>query len=127
MSNDVNNLINTVMSNQAAVQQYATILTCLVEFNAIEQALSIQDEMDKNQMQLLGGGSELKIPEKDPDITNSRSARNSSILSTGMALSKLTGKMGGGPIKGLPLNTTKHSNDSKMLTFLNSRSNIDVK
>ena len=78
-------------------------------------------------MRLMGGGSQLKIPELDPDITNFRSARNSSILSTGMALSKLTDKVGGGPIRGMPLNTTKQSGDSKMLTFLQSKSNIGVK
>ena len=38
-------------------------MTCLVEFNSIEQALSLQDEDDRKQMQLLGQGKRLKIPE----------------------------------------------------------------
>ena len=38
-------------------------MTCLVEFNSIEQALSLQDEDDRKQMQLLGQGKKLKIPE----------------------------------------------------------------
>ena len=75
----------------------------------------------------MGGSNQLKVPELDPEITNFRSARNSSILSTGMALSKLTDKPGGGPIRGMPMNTTKHTGDSKLLTFLQSKSNIDVK
>jgi copper chaperone CopZ len=33
-----------------AVEQYATVMTCLVEFNSIEQALALQDEDDREGM-----------------------------------------------------------------------------
>ena len=46
-----------------AVDAYATTLTCLVEFNSIEQALAIQDEADREDMQLLGKGKRLKVAE----------------------------------------------------------------
>lgn len=46
-----------------AVESYATVLTCLVEFNSIEQALALQDDEDKKAMQLLGSAKRLKIPE----------------------------------------------------------------
>ena len=75
----------------------------------MEQALSVQDEKDKNQMQLMGGGKQLKLPELDPtmpEISNFRTARNSSCLTTGMAMSKLTDKPSG-PVKGLPMHTTQ--------------------
>ena len=71
-------------------------------------------------MQLMAGGKQLKIPElnleADPS-TSLRSARNASHLTAGMALTKLSDKIGGGPIKGLALNTTM--GDSKMMTFRN--------
>jgi hypothetical protein len=41
---------------KSAVDAYATTITCLVEFNSIEHALAIQDEADREDMQLLGKG-----------------------------------------------------------------------
>jgi len=35
---------------KAAVENYATVITCLVEFNSIEQALAVQDESDRKNM-----------------------------------------------------------------------------
>ena len=54
------------------------MLTCLAEFNSIEQALASQEEDDRHQMQLLGRGSRLKIPEVglSLDSTSLASARN---------------------------------------------------
>ena len=37
---------------KGSIESYATILTCLLEFNSIEQALSYQDEIDRNKGQL---------------------------------------------------------------------------
>jgi len=50
----------------------------------MEQALSIQDEMDKSQTKLMAGGKDLKIPELDPAIdSNVRAGRNMSTLTGG--------------------------------------------
>ena len=40
------------------MERYATILTCLLEFSSIEQALAYQDEMERNkiQMQMISQG-----------------------------------------------------------------------
>ena len=79
LTEDVQSLTSTALGNQAAVSQYSTILACLVEFNAIEQALAVQDEQDRNQMQLMGGGKELKMPELAPTpvgVANLRTPRN---------------------------------------------------
>jgi hypothetical protein len=35
-------------------ENYAMILSCLVEFNSIEQALSTQDESDRAKISLMG-------------------------------------------------------------------------
>lgn len=48
---------------QKAVESYATILSCLVEFNSIEHALASQDEDDRSQMQLLGKSKVNKLPD----------------------------------------------------------------
>lgn len=63
------------------------MLTCLVEFNSIEQALSLQDEDDRKGMQLLGQGKRLKIPEinigggSDTSIFNGSKETQASVLS----------------------------------------------
>ena len=54
-----------------AVESYATVITCLVEFNSIEQALALQDEEDKSSMQLVGQTKRLKIPELSLGSDNS--------------------------------------------------------
>ena len=54
-----------------AVESYATVITCLVEFNSIEQALALQDEDDRKAMQLLGSNKRLKIPEMQLPSENS--------------------------------------------------------
>ena len=54
-----------------AVESYATVLTCLVEFNSIEQALALQDDSDRKAMQLLGSSKRLKIPENSTASNNS--------------------------------------------------------
>ena len=69
-----------------AVESYATVITCLVEFNSIEQALALQDEEDKSSMQLVGQTKRLKIPElslgSDNSIFNSNAKdQNTSISS----------------------------------------------
>ena len=61
-------MMETVRSAKKSIDQYATVLTCLVEFNLIEQALSQQDEQDKSGMQLMGPKSKLKIPELNSSI-----------------------------------------------------------
>ena len=85
LSEDVQGLVNNVLDNQTGLSQHSTILTCLVEFNGMEQALSTQDEADKSQMKLMAGGKDLKIPELDlaSDATNVRAGRNMSNLTSG--------------------------------------------
>lgn len=46
-----------------AVNDFATILSCLVEFTSIDHALAVQDEDDRHQMQLLGKQKVNKIPD----------------------------------------------------------------
>ena len=72
---------------RSAVESYATVLTCLVEFNSIDQALALSDENDRNNMQLFGQGKRLKIPEinigggSDTSIFDSHRKDNTSISS----------------------------------------------
>lgn len=75
-------------------------------------------------MSLMGGSSTLKIKENEYDQGFRRTARNSSILSNGRNLSKLSDQIGSGVIKGM--NATKPSNDGKMLTFMNHKPNHDM-
>jgi hypothetical protein len=63
VTEDLNSSVAQFNSIKSAIEQYATVLTCLVEFNSIEQALALQDEADREDMQLLGKGKRLKIPE----------------------------------------------------------------
>ena len=60
VSEDMSQLVAQVGSTKSAVEQYATVLTCMVEFNSIEQALALQDEEDRDQMQLLGKQKKIK-------------------------------------------------------------------
>ena len=78
VTEDMSQVIGQVSTVRTTVEQYATVMTCLVEFNSIEQALSLQDEDDRKQMQLLGQGKKLKIPEIN--IGGS----NASIFETGL-------------------------------------------
>eukprot|EP00347_Sterkiella_histriomuscorum_P021638 403333283 len=43
-----------------SIEHYATILSCLVEYSSIEQALCLQDENDRQKIQLIGQKSVLK-------------------------------------------------------------------
>lgn len=63
VTEDLNMVLNQIQPVKNAVDSYATMLACLVEFNSIEHALTIQDEDDREDMQLLGKGKKLKIPE----------------------------------------------------------------
>ena len=63
VTEDMGQVVTQVQTVRQAVEQYATVLTCLVEFNSIEQALALSDETDRNNMQLFGQGKRLKIPE----------------------------------------------------------------
>lgn len=53
---DLSTALQQVRIMKSAVDAYATTITCLVEFNSIEHALAIQDEADREDMQLLGKG-----------------------------------------------------------------------
>lgn len=68
LAEDVGKVVETTSSCKKSIDQYATVLTCLVEFNLIEQALSQQDESDKNGMSLLAPKKTLKIPEMNTSI-----------------------------------------------------------
>ena len=63
VTEDMSQVVTQVQTVRQAVESYATVLTCLVEFNSIEQALSLQDEQDRKSMNLVGQGKRLKIPE----------------------------------------------------------------
>lgn len=63
VTEDLSSSVSQFKSTKSAIDSYATVLTCLVEFNSIEQALALQDEADREDMQLLGKGKRLKIPE----------------------------------------------------------------
>ena len=43
---------------KSSIEGYATILTCMLEFNSIEQALTSQEEQDRARMSLLGGSAQ---------------------------------------------------------------------
>lgn len=43
-----------------SIEGYATILTCMLEFNSIEQALTYQEEQDRARQSLLGSGQKDK-------------------------------------------------------------------
>ena len=80
------------------MEQYASVLTCLVEFNSIEQALALSDETDRNNMQLFGQGKRLKIPEinigggSDTSIFDSARKDNQSISHLGSKAGPLKAK-----------------------------------
>lgn len=63
VTEDVNLVLNEISPVKKAVDSYATVLACLVEFGSIEHALALQDELDREDMQLLGKNKKLKIPE----------------------------------------------------------------
>ena len=63
VTEDVNLVLNEINPVKKAVDSYATVLACLVEFDSIEHALALQDENDREDMQLLGKNKKLKIPE----------------------------------------------------------------
>jgi hypothetical protein len=54
VTEDMSQVVAQVNTVRQTVEQYATVMTCLVEFNSIEQALALQDEDDRRSMQLLG-------------------------------------------------------------------------
>ena len=50
VTEDMSQVVSQVQTMRQAVEQYATVMTCLVEFNSIEQALALQDEDDRKGM-----------------------------------------------------------------------------
>ena len=71
VTEDMNQVVTQIGPVKQAVESYATVLTCLVEFNSIEQALALQDDSDRKAMQLLGSTKRLKIPENNAASDNS--------------------------------------------------------
>lgn len=51
---------DSVTECKTAIEAYATMFACLLEFNNIEQALSIQDEADRQDISLMGHSKKLK-------------------------------------------------------------------
>jgi len=41
-------------STTLAVDSFATVLSCITEFSSIEQALAVQDENDRQKLELIG-------------------------------------------------------------------------
>lgn len=50
VTEDMNQVVSQIQPVKQAVESYATVITCLVEFNSIEQALALQDEEDRKSM-----------------------------------------------------------------------------
>jgi hypothetical protein len=53
LGSDLQQMGSGVQASQEISQNYSTILSCLLEFQGIEQALCMQDETDKQNMQLM--------------------------------------------------------------------------
>lgn len=51
---------DSIGDTKQAIESYATMLSCILEFNNIEQALSIQDEADRQNIALMGHKQLLK-------------------------------------------------------------------
>ena len=129
VSEDVSSLVSQFGNTKSAVEQYATVLTCLVEFNSIEQALASQDEEDRDQMQLLGKSKRPKIiPDLNftPDTSAFHTARHNDSLSLSSTrhADRATDRMRRtGPIKGLSLGShTSSTRQRNLLTTANFRS-----
>ena len=54
VTEDVQRILESSNKVRNVVESYATVLTCLVEFNSIEQALQEQDEEDRKGMNMYG-------------------------------------------------------------------------
>ena len=52
MAEDAQKIVENTAKIKQTVDSYATVLTCLVEFNSIEQALQEQDEEDRKGMNM---------------------------------------------------------------------------
>ena len=52
VTEDVQKILEGTNKVKHVVDSYATVLTCLVEFNSIEQALQEQDEEDRKGMNM---------------------------------------------------------------------------
>ena len=50
VTEDMGSVVTQVSTVRQAVESYATVMTCLVEFNSIEQALALSDENDRYNM-----------------------------------------------------------------------------
>ena len=61
---DLAAMIASYSQTKQSVDNYATVLSCLIEFQSIEQALALQVEKDRNKMQLLGKHPIAKAPEE---------------------------------------------------------------
>ena len=51
---ELSQFTSSLSETKRYVDQYATILSCMVEFCSIEQCLSLADEEDRHQIQLTG-------------------------------------------------------------------------
>ena len=57
---------------KGSIESYATILTCLLEFSSIEQALSYQDEVDRNKVQLYAQSKGLRGDHLSKDLPSAK-------------------------------------------------------
>lgn len=102
----------------------------MVEFNSIEQALALQDEEDRDQMQLLGKTKTKKMSQDihfTPDTSVFHTARHNDSLSLSSTRHQdraPTDRMRRtGPIKGLSLGShTSSTRQRNLLTTANFRS-----
>ena len=53
LSDVANKTLDSIDDTRDSIEKYATILTCLVEFNSIENALSFHHEIDKTKINLI--------------------------------------------------------------------------
>lgn len=64
VSEDMGSVLMQFKPLKSNMDQFATALACLVEFNSIEHALAVQDEVDREDMHLVGKTKQPKMPDK---------------------------------------------------------------
>ena len=83
MTQDATATLEQVRQAKRTIDRQATVLACLTEYSAIEHALTAQDEIDREDMQLMTSGKKNKdimSPRSYPTIASSTQDQQSSGL-----------------------------------------------
>lgn len=113
---DLSHILSNFDSLRQGLDQHSTILSCLVEFASMEQALAMQDEDDRSQMKLLGKGSG---PMQGEASTSNITSPSSGALHSITKLHEQKEEKLISPIKGYKLKNSLRSG-AKSLRGLNS-------